>query len=251
MAIWTKPLMDICAKFNVEPLVAERDEYEAITKMAFNCPSELAGEEKASIIRTLPVDVKTEFTVCPKQSTINILGLTLRSCGIGLSDYKYEEGSRKLIARMNPIDIRMVTKEGSQTINAVPPQDNPFWDLVGILLKHDGSVDEWEIICSSISGERLIATTKQVKNLDEEDVKKRVIEGMNAVAAQLERNSDNSETESDPLPYTEPVQKSAPVIVPKEKGTGKREICPTVDEITDLKIALGQAETVEDFLKMI
>lgn len=287
---WMETLTKMCVKFNVEPELVEQTANLGIKKIKFNCAQQLAGEEQAALIRALPQDVATEFTVFPKKYTINMITMVLGMLGIKLDSIDYTEARElELKAHADNVPIKIVSNfpglSGKKfKITTYMDDQSTVWRDLSYVMKLDGAVDNWKFFCENLN------FTKDVKGLPSEmpedvgvnpkkylgevleRVLREVVEQNPEAAARAAEEfetppSFESGQEIDGIPHTEqpydrPERISPLFDMSKNRKASKastpnghdgvvRDICPTTDEIIDLKIALGQVQDVNDFLKAI
>jgi hypothetical protein len=244
MRDWTNDLHELCVKFNVEPVIAEKTLNLGIKKIAFHCPQELAAEEKAALVRTIPVDISSEFIVAPKETTIKILSTALLMVGIKIDNIQYDINARKLELTGHPLQLRMPTEdhpEGEEfnmdeILQAIP---EALWTRLSYRLKDDGAIDKWQLLCNALTIDR------DVKELKDPPAD---------VGAELKSPPPWQKGSGPDTTVDKVFEATSKDVVTEKSFSSKkpaRDICPTVDEITNLKIDLGNAQTVDDVLKLM
>jgi hypothetical protein len=236
---WTNNLNTLCAKFNVEPVITEKTENFGIKKLSFNCPKELAGEEKAAIIRAVPADISSEFLVAPKQSTIGNLATALLLMGTKVENVQYDTATRTLEVTGHGLKVSNTEGEECDLGELLPAVPQDIWDRLSYCLKTDGAIDSWKLRCGDAID----------LNLDVKDVKEPVGDTSQALADMLtgkKRDTVPTPEWSEPSP----AQPSPKAVKPVD-GKSERDNCPTKDEILNLKIALGNAQSIDDILNLM
>lgn len=256
----------LCARYNAEPIVLERSEnlgVMEVRKMKFNCATDISNEEKAAIIRCLPVDCSTEFVQSPKSATIKaikgILAMKNLSVRIG---YDQDTRDLELMATKteNPLGAVLVVMPGVGAGLMNMELSDQFWKEFSYTLKYDGAIDTWRISCSDPE----INIEADLRDLKPRESNQPEAEKESGTFPQF--GDDEEVPAEDNLPSPPADAPSAEVIKHVDKTMASKEVRKIIakdakatkpnvkidqDKLTDLHIDLERANTVDDFLKMI
>ena len=229
---WKAHLNRVCAKFNVEPVIARREaSSDAIKVLAFNCPRELTAAEKDSIMKPVPDGIEMEFNVAPKQATIGCLNTVLLLMGTKVDSCNYDTATRTLEVTGHGLTLN-IPEQGAVNLGeilSVLPKGT--WDRLSVSLQADGAIDSCKLTCDGLN---LDLDVKHAK-MPESDI----MEGPEATGTYEAMDQRNRQREQ-PSKLTKPVDKKP-----------ERDICPTKDEITNLAIDLGNAQSIDDVLRLM
>jgi hypothetical protein len=241
---WKNLLNKICAKLNVEPVISKRDPTnDAIQTISFNCPREMSADERSIIIDPVPQGIEMQFNVAPKQSTIGNLRVALLFIGTKIESVNYDLETRTLEITGRGLVLPTPMGEEVNLGEILSELPQVVWDKLSCCLKGDGAIDSCKLTCDTLNIDLDVKNAKD--NSDDivklgADVAEQIRQADAEAVDEIERNDPPVRTRLSPKPGMKPVA---------EQGTGGRETCPTTDEILDLKIDLGKAQSVDDFLR--
>lgn len=232
---WMDNLATLCLKFNVEAKVSEKTDNFGIKTMSFKAPRELAGEEKAALIRTMPVDIKSEFSVGPKEATIGILSTVFSHFGIKIDKIDYDTETRELEFNVHPVHVKITQDDEEHEYDAqLLPEDHPIWENISWAFKHDGAIDTFKLVCEKLD----FLLIKDIKNA-------KIPDDIQAALNRMEEFFEREQEGDDMRP--EPVSKPNEVKLEEPKRITKIND----DDLVNLKIALETCNDVDSFINSL
>lgn len=286
---WMADLTKLCNKFNVEPELIEQTEVKKLKfncpqQLSGEEQAALIRSLPHDIVSEFVVFPK-KITISSFTMILGMLGIRLDSI-----DYT-EDRELDLKAHAENVPIKILSnfpglngKEFKIT-TYLNNQSTVFGDL-SYLMKLDGAIDKWSFVCDGLSISKdvkgLPAAPPEDIGLDPRKYLGEALEKMLTEIAEKYRNENpaafgNAEPESpsfdgeqeiDGIPHTEQpydrLERISPLFdmsknrkaskassTPKGHDGVVRDSCPSEDDITNLKIALGQAQSIDDVLKAI
>lgn len=268
---WMSGVAKLCRRYRLEASMTRDPLTDAIVRVQFNCPKDPAKEEKDALARVIPQGIELTYLVHPKWSIIgqiqqDILGRTAlivdhddEGAPTGII---YDPDTRQLELKVHTMELNISSPDfgEGQVKGALLPAEHEIWDVMARLAKRDGALDSIKVSCEAEGFEVMRDLTAlpepEVEQEDEDDV-----------LASDGAGKDVPVPPAAPQPPAH-VDHALDALAKKGKDLAKQAKAKTAmqnlkieqpvrerkideDAVTDVKIALGASQDVNDFLKSL